>query len=104
MALRSIRTGYKAATLVGICGALGSALVGVGFGTISFRTAMYFVSCVTLTAIVITRGAPTDLFDLGMIYGPDDEEAAVDDKGIWRKQALYVVIHPGRSCGSQCQR
>jgi len=91
-ALRSTRVGYRKVVFVEILGTFGSISIPVVLGIISFRMAAYAIFCITLTAIIITRGQPFDLFELEMIYGPDDEEAAVHDKGIWRKQALYCAI------------
>lgn len=95
LAVRNIRPGYKLITALGILGALGGGmLAGVLFWRSSIDLLMYFIICITVTGLLLTRGRPTDLFDLELIYGydPSDTETSVHDKAVGKLQLIYLAL------------
>ena len=92
LAVKEIRPGYKLRTVAGIIGAFTAGLLAVNFHVVSLDLYLYFLICITVTAILITRGRPAALFDWAMIYGFEDPEAEQHDKGIWKRQAAYVAL------------
>jgi hypothetical protein len=95
LALRSIRPGYKLITGGGILGAFGGGiLAGLLFWRSSINLLMYFIICITVTGLLLTRGKPTELFDLDMIYGydPTDVETTQHEAVVGKKQLRYLAF------------
>jgi hypothetical protein len=94
-AVQAVRPGYKLSTAFTILSTFGGGVIaGLLFWRSSMNLLMYLILCITFTGLLLTRGRPTDLFDMSMIYGyaPDDTESNQHDTVVGKKQVLYLIV------------